>query len=115
MPINRTKIATTAIAAALIFSPTAAIASSYTTPPANGWVTLSALTPAGATALAGSGVAPSPATLAAAQSSVAVDDDRANPLPLPVIAVVLAVLGTMAYIAFIEDHHDHLRPFFASP
>lgn len=102
----RTKIASTAIAAALIFSPTAAVASTYAAAPANGWVALSTMTPAGATALAGAGAVPGTpdaATLAAAQSTVAVDEPRANPLPLPVIAVLLAVLATAAYIAFIED------------
>ena len=49
--------------------------------------------------------APDAATLAAAQSTTAYEEPRSNPLPLPVIAVLLAVLGTMAYIAFIEDHH----------
>ena len=105
----RTKIASTAVAAALIFSPTAAVASTYAAGPANAWVTLSSLTPAGASALAGSGAvaaAPDAATLAAAQSTTAYEEPRSNPLPLPVIAVLLAVLGTMAYIAFIEDHHD---------
>ena len=116
----RTKIATTAIAAALIFSPTAAVASSYSAQsPSNAWVTLSEMTPAGATALAGSGVvsgAPDAATLAAAQTTVvATDSDyRPNPLPLPVIAVLLAVLGGAIYIALIEKHHSH-RPFLISP
>src|SRR5215213_7274036 len=74
----RTKIASTAIAAALIFSPTAAVASTYSpTASSDAWVTLSTLTPAGATALAGSGAAaPSAATLAAAQSTVAYDEPR---------------------------------------
>ncbi|MFL6730005.1 MAG: hypothetical protein ACJ8E3_10360 [Sphingomicrobium sp.] len=101
----RTKIASTAIAAALIFSPTVAVASTYPTQaPASGWVALSQMTPAGATALAG---APDAATLAAAQSTVAYDEPHANPLPLPVIAVLLAVLGTAIYIALIEDHDSH--------
>lgn len=110
-----TKIVSTAIAAALIFTPTAAAAATTAPQPVSSWVTLSALTPAGATALAGSDVAPSAATLAGTQSTVAYDDQRANPLPLPVIAVVLAVLGTMAYIAFIEDHHDSDHVFLTSP
>jgi len=114
----RTKIASTAIAAALIFSPTAAVASTYntaTTSSSTAWLTLSSLTPAGATALAGAGAnAPSAATLAAAQSTVAYDERRANPLPLPVIAVLLAVLGTAIYIAFLEDH-DGDAHFGTSP
>ena len=112
----RTKIASTAIAAALIFSPTAAVASTYAPAPSNAWSTLSTLTPAGATALAGSSVAPSAATLAGAQSTVAYEEDRrATSLPLPVIAVWLAVLGTMAYIAFIEDDDDEPQQFLTSP
>ena len=114
----RTKIASTAIAAALIFSPTAAVASAYPTQAqTNGWVTLSQMTPAGASVLAGSGAvagAPDAATLAAAQSTVAYDEPHANPLPLPVIAVLLAVLGTAIYIALIEKHHSH-GVFGASP
>ena len=112
----RTKIASTAIAAALIFSPTAAVASTYAPTAGNAWVTLSSLTPAGATALAGSGVAPSPATLAGAQSAVAYEEDRRmTSLPLPVIAVWLAVLGTRVYIALIEDDDDEPRQFLTSP
>lgn len=118
----QTKFAATAIAAALIFSPTAAVASTYSAPPSpSAWVTLSELTPAGATALAGSGAvagAPDAADLAAAQSTTVVtttdSDYRPNPLPLPVIAVLLAVVGTAVYIALIEKHHSH-RPFLISP
>lgn len=105
----RTKIASTAIAAALIFSPTAAVAAAYPAQ-ASGWTALSQMTPAGASALAGSGAVagvPDAATMAAAQSTVAYDEPHANPLPLPVIAVLLAVLGTAIYIALIEKHHSH--------
>ena len=105
----RTKIASTAVAAALIFSPTAAVAATYPTQAQNsGWTTLSQMTPAGADALSGAVAgAPDAATLAAAQSTVAYDEPHANPLPLPVIAVLLAVLGTAIYIALIEKHHSH--------
>ena len=114
----RTKLAAAAVAAALIISPTAAASSTMATaaaqPASNGWVELSQLTPAGAVALAGSGVvagAPDAATAAASAAAVqpAYDDERrANPLPLPVLAVLLAVLGTAIYIALIEKHHGHI-------
>jgi hypothetical protein len=115
----RTKLAATAVAAALIISPTAAASSTMATgaarPQSNGWVTLSQLTPAGASALAASGVvagAPDAATVAASAAAVQPVDEsgapRANPLPLPVILVLLAVLGTAIYIALIEKHHGHI-------
>jgi len=109
----RTKLTATAIAAALILSPTAAAAATMSSPapPApNNWVTLSQLTPAGATALASSGAiasAPDAATIAGSAVAVQpVDEDAegGNPFPIPVIVVLLGVLGTMIYIAFIEDH-----------
>ncbi len=114
-----TKIASIAAAAAIILAPTAASASALpsSSAPSNAWVTLSQLNPAGATALAGSAAAPSSVELAGAAAAVQPADDtyRPNPLPLPVIAVLLAVLGTMIYIAFIEKHHQSSRPFLTSP
>lgn len=115
----RTKLAASAIAAAIIISPTAAASATMATPAAqpasNAWVTLSQLTPTGATALAGSGVvagAPDAATVAASAAAVQPVDESAeqgtNPFPLPVIAVLLAVLGVAVYIAFIEHHHGHI-------
>jgi len=112
----RTKLAATAVAAAIMISPTAAASATMATaaqPTSTGWVTLSQMTPAGAMALAGSGVAaatPDAATVAASAAAVQPvegDERGANPLPLPVIAVLLAVLGTAIYIAFIEKHHGH--------
>jgi len=114
----RTKLAATAVAAAIMISPTAAASATMSTtvaqPTSNGWVTLSQLTPAGAVALAGSGVmagAPDAATVAASAAAVQpvdeVSEPHTNPFPLPVIAVLLAVLGTAIYIAFIEKHHGH--------
>jgi hypothetical protein len=113
----RTKLAATAVAAAIMISPTAAASATMATtaarPATTGWVTLSQMTPAGAMALAGSGVVaatPDAATVAASAAAVQPmegDEGRANPLPLPVIAVLLAVLGTAIYIAFIEKHHGH--------
>ena len=110
------KLASAAVAAALIVSPAAAASSSMSAPlaaqPQNSWVALSQMTPAGAAALASSGVtaaAPDAATIAAAAQTSADDRDyRANALPLPVIIVLLAVLGTAIYIAFIEKHRGHV-------
>jgi len=107
------KFAASVVAAALIASPTMASATAAAQPTATSWVTLSQMTPAGAMALAGSGAVagtPDAATVAASAAAVQPyegDERRANPLPLPVIAVLLAVLGTAIYIAFIEKHHGH--------
>ena len=111
------KLAATAVSAALVFSPTVAAASTYSAPVAtqNAWVTFSQMTPAGATALASTGAvaaAPNAATVAAAAAAAAqpVDETayRPNPLPLPVIVVLLGVLGMAIYIALIEKHHGHI-------
>ena len=110
------KLASAAAAASLIASPVAAASSTMAAPlaaqPQNSWVALSQMTPAGAQALASSGMttaAPDAATIAAAAQVSSDDRDyRANPLPLPVIIVLLAVLGTAIYIAFIEKHHGHV-------
>ncbi|HKC02348.1 MAG TPA: hypothetical protein VKC17_03490 [Sphingomicrobium sp.] len=99
-----------------MISPTAAASAAMSTaaaqPAPNNWVRLSQLTPAGAMALAGSGVvagAPDAATVAASAAAVQpADEPGANPFPLPVIAVLLAVLGGAVYIAFIEHHHGHI-------
>ena len=108
------KLASAAVAAALIVSPTAAAAASMSAPlasqPQNSWTTLSQMNAAGAVALAGSGAAPNAATMAAAaQTSDDQREYRSNPLPLPVLAVLLAVLGTAIYIAFIEKHRGHVN------
>ena len=114
----RTNLVATAVAAALMISPTAAASATMSTwaaqPSSNAWVTLSQLTPAGATALAGSGVvagAPDAATVAASAAAVQPADEApepgANPFPIPVVIVLLAVLGTAIYIALIEKHHGH--------
>ena len=115
----RTKFGASAVAAAMIISPTAAASSTMSTaaaqPASNSWVTLSQLTPAGAVALAGSGVvagAPDAATLAASAAAVQPADESsepgANPFPIPVIVVLLGVLGMAVYIALIEKHHGHV-------
>jgi hypothetical protein len=121
MRLVQKKLAATAVAAALIFSPTVAAASTFAaaTQPQNGWVSLSQMTPAGATALASSGAvaaAPDAATLAAAAAAVQPVDEtdyRPNPFPLPVVIVLLGVLGMGIYIALIEKHHGHVT--FPSP
>ncbi|HEX6661791.1 MAG TPA: hypothetical protein VF067_07990 [Sphingomicrobium sp.] len=116
-----TKIASIAAAAAIVITPTMASAAALPSSSAqsNAWVTLSQLNPAGATALAGSTAATATPSVALAGSAAAAQptDDayRPNPLPLPVIAVLLAVLGTMIYIALIEKHHRSHRPFLTSP
>jgi hypothetical protein len=115
MRLIQKKLAATAVAGALVFSPTLAAASTFAAPtqPQNAWVTLSQMTPAGATALASTGAvaaAPDAAAMAAAVAAQPVDetDYRPNPLPIPVIVVLLGVLGMAIYIALIEKHHGHI-------
>lgn len=117
-------IATIAAAAATTVTPTMAAASTSASASngASGWVTLSQLNPAGAMALAGSrAVASTPnaatmsATAAAAQPVDTAGAYRPNPLPLPVIGVLLAVIGTAIYIAFIENHGRSHHVFLTSP
>ena len=113
----RTNLAAMVVATAIMVSPTAAasatMAATTAQPASSGWVTLSQMTPAGAMAMAGSGAvaaAPDAATVAASAAAVQPvegDAPRANPLPLPVIAVLLGVIATAIYIAFIEKHHGH--------
>jgi hypothetical protein len=106
------KLAAAAVSTALIFSPTVAAASTFSAPvaaqPQNAWVTLSQMTPAGATALASSGAvaaAPDAATMAAAAAAAQPDESAGtNPFPLPVVIVLLGVLGMAVYIALIEKH-----------
>lgn len=105
-----TKLTATAIAAALFVSPTAAASATMSTaaqPSSTSWSTLSQLNPAGATALGVAAGAPDGAMIAGSAAAVQPADERStegNPLPIPVIVVLLGVLGTMIYIAFIEDH-----------
>jgi hypothetical protein len=122
MRLIQKKLAATAIAGALVFSPTVAAASTFAAPTQtqNAWVTLSQMTPAGATALASTGAvaaAPDAAAMAAAVAAQPVDesDYRPNPLPIPVIVVLLGVLGMAIYIALIEKHHGHITIPAASP
>jgi hypothetical protein len=114
-----TKIASIAAAAAIMVTPTMAAASTLSSVPApNNWVTFSQLNPAGAAALAGSSVAAAHPAVAMTGSAAAVqgadDGGYHNGIPLPVIAVWLAVIGAAIYIALIEKHHHH-RVFLTSP
>jgi len=115
-----TKIAAIAAAAAIMVTPTVAAASTVQSAPAsNAWVTFSQLNPAGATALAGSSLAAAQPSVALAGSAAAVQatDDTGGyhgGIPLPVIAVWLAVIGAAVYIALIEKHRHH-GVFLTSP
>ena len=114
-------ITTIAVSAALLG--TSAIASAAPVPqaPASGWTALSQMNPAGAMALSANGAvtAPTAATLvgsaAAVQPADTDRDYRPNPLPWPVIGVLLAVIGTAIYIAFIENHGRSHHIFLTSP
>ena len=108
-----------AAATALLVTPTmASAAGTASQQPASDWVTFSQLNPAGAMALGGSAAAPTAGTLTSSAAAVqpvdANGDYRPNPLPWPVIGVLLAVLGTAIYIAFIEKDGHH-RAFLTSP
>jgi hypothetical protein len=97
---TRSKILSAAIGAALLGNSTLAAAAPAA--PADPWVTLSMLNPAGATALGGAEV----------QSAYA-DDRGGNGLgniPLPVIGVWLAVIALNIYILTAKDHgHGHIH------
>lgn len=95
------------IALAMAASSTAGVAATAAPQQARDpWVTLSMLTPAGATALAGA------ATAVAAQPETppppppAVGEDRGFHPPLAVIAVWLADIALMIYIATRSDDND---------
>jgi len=95
----RGKLVSAAVAATLLGSSTMAAAASAPQAPANPWVTLSMLNPAGATALGG-----------AAVQSAAYDDNRSFSPPLPVIAVWLAVIALNIYILTANNHgHGHIH------
>jgi hypothetical protein len=105
------KLASIAAATAIVLAPAAAAASPAAPAPApNAWLTLSQLNPAGATALAGSATAPSVALAGTAATTAQPADEaayRPNPFPWPVAVVLLGVVATAIYIAFIEKHHGH--------
>jgi hypothetical protein len=111
MPSMSKRIHGLALAAALIIVPSGAAASSLPPQqgqPANAWLTLSMLTPSGASALSAAGVA-------AAQPS-----DYAPPPPaqsrgmgmppLPVIAIWLGVIALDVYLLTKDDDHHRAKP-----
>lgn len=114
-------LALAAAAAAMLATPAVSAArASVPQPPANAWTTLSELNPAGAMALGGG---TSAATRAGAMNNSAATVQPTEPndrrrravmLPWPVMTVLMAVLGTMIYIALIEDNGPH-RPRATSP
>jgi hypothetical protein len=114
-------IATIAVSAALLGTSAIASAAPAAQAPASGWTALSQLNPAGAMALSANGAVATPtaATLAGTAAAAQPADDNAdyrpNPLPWPVIGVLLAVIGTAIYIAFIEDHGRSHHIFLTSP
>jgi hypothetical protein len=70
------------------------------------WMTLSMLSPAGATAFAGAAAAAQPVYPPPPPRAY----DRLPPPPIPVILVVLATLLTMIYIATRDDNHGVPTP-----
>ena len=101
-------VACSLVSASLIVTSTAAVASTNAVPAApstDGWLALSMMTPAGATAL-------NSTALAAAQPEAvppAPPPSYAGPgtPPIPVILVMLATLGVIVYIATKSNHSVH--------
>jgi hypothetical protein len=111
-------IASAVVSFSLVASSTAAIASTAPPQPAptNGWLTLSMLTPSGASVLNSAAVTaaqpqipPAPPMKTCADGSVVPADASCNggPAwpPLPVILIWLAVLGVNIYILTKSHHH----------
>ena len=111
------KLAAAVVSASLIVSSTAAVASSAAPAPADGWLTLSMLTPSGAAVLDSTAVAAvQPATVTCPDGAVvAVGAPCPGPAayaspgfpPIPVIVVWLAVLGVGIYILTKGNHRQH--------
>jgi hypothetical protein len=106
------RIASAAVAAAIVFESTVAVAAT-TPPPAPAqttrasWVTLSMLTPSGAIGLAGA--AAQPATdvpPAPPPPPPAAEGNAISGVPLPVIGIWLAELALGVYI-LTRSHHGH--------
>jgi hypothetical protein len=115
----RRSIAAAVVSASLIASSTAAVASAPApSPAANGWLTLSMLTPSGAAVLGSTAVAAAqPATVTCPDGTVVAAgapcpgpfvSARPGFPPIPVILVWLAVLGVDVYI--LAHHHHHHVP-----
>lgn len=103
-------IATTAVASSILMSSVAgaaAPAAPIAPQQQSAWLALSAMTPAGATALGTAGVAAQP-----------IYDDHSGyggptvgPIPLPVILIFVAVLALDIYLLTRDhNHHDVLVP-----
>jgi hypothetical protein len=94
------RIASAAVAAALVFDSTAGIAASAppATPPQASWLTLSMLSPSGAIGLAGA--AAQPATDVPPPGPPPPPEENAyRGVPLPVIGIWLAGIALAVYIA----------------
>ena len=111
-------LAVAVVSASLIVSSTAAAASTpVPAPAADGWLTLSMLTPSGAAVLDSAAVAAAqPETVTCPDGTVvAVGAPCPGPAaytspgfpPIPVIMVWLAVLGVDIYILTKGNHHNH--------
>jgi hypothetical protein len=103
------KLTSAAVASALIFTSSAAIAQSSTPAAApqaqSSWMALSMLSPVGAGALGGAAAVAQPAPPPPPSAY-----GRLAPPPLPVIAVWLATLLVMVYIATRNDDHGVPAP-----
>ena len=100
MRFIRGKLISAAICAALVISSTAAAAAPARAVPAthDPWTTLSMMNPAGAAALGG-------AVAAAQDTDADYRADRPFYLPIPVLAVILAVIALDIWI--LTKDHDH--------
>jgi hypothetical protein len=114
----RKSIAAAVVSVSLIASSTAAVASAPAPAPADGWLTLSMLTPSGAAVLDSTAVAAvQPATVTCPDGTVVAEGApcpaptpyaRPGFPPIPVIIVWLAVLGVDIYILTKSHHHIHI-------
>lgn len=102
MRLVRGKLISAAVAAALVTSSTAVAAAPVQAAPVqqDGWTTLSMMNPAGATALGG-------AVAAAQDPSVDYRDHGPFFLPIPVLAVILAVIALDIWIISKDHKHHH--------
>lgn len=92
MTTGKTIAATAAAVALISAAPVAAASAAPAQPTSNSWLTLSALNPAGATALGGA-VAAQP-----------VEADNNVNIPLPVIGFWVATVAVMIYLATRHKH-----------
>ena len=102
------RITATALAVALLSSPTAAVGATSTAPqaPQVSWQTLSMLSPTAAIGFASAEQAnPAPPLRESAPPPLS-DDGAMGAPPLPVIGIWLATIVTAIYI-LTRDHHGH--------